>query len=87
MAKFKLAFGIHNHQPVGNFEAVFEWHTQVQDGQIGTVLLRKTFSLYTIGRLQNLEPRILEATTNSIQIILVVIGYQYFRWIHNRPPL
>jgi len=24
MAKFKLAFGIHNHQPVGNFEAVFE---------------------------------------------------------------
>jgi len=25
MAKFKLAFGIHNHQPVGNFEAVFEY--------------------------------------------------------------
>lgn len=24
MSKFKLAFGIHNHQPVGNFEAVFE---------------------------------------------------------------
>jgi alpha-amylase len=24
MTKFKLAFGIHNHQPVGNFEAVFE---------------------------------------------------------------
>ncbi len=24
MARFKLAFGIHNHQPVGNFEAVFE---------------------------------------------------------------
>ena len=24
MAKFTLAFGIHNHQPVGNFEAVFE---------------------------------------------------------------
>jgi alpha-amylase len=24
MAKFKLAFGIHNHQPVGNFEAVFD---------------------------------------------------------------
>jgi len=24
MAKFKLAFGIHNHQPVGNFTAVFE---------------------------------------------------------------
>ncbi len=24
MATFKLAFGIHNHQPVGNFEAVFE---------------------------------------------------------------
>ncbi len=24
MAKFKLAFGIHNHQPVGNFEMVFE---------------------------------------------------------------
>ncbi len=24
MAKFKLAFGIHNHQPVGNFQAVFE---------------------------------------------------------------
>ncbi|HOP06539.1 MAG TPA: DUF1926 domain-containing protein [candidate division Zixibacteria bacterium] len=24
MAKFKLAFGLHNHQPVGNFEAVFE---------------------------------------------------------------
>ena len=24
MGKFKLAFGIHNHQPVGNFEAVFE---------------------------------------------------------------
>ncbi|RME24250.1 MAG: alpha-amylase, partial [Candidatus Zixiibacteriota bacterium] len=23
MGKFKLAFGIHNHQPVGNFEAVF----------------------------------------------------------------
>lgn len=24
MGKFKLAFGIHNHQPVGNFTAVFE---------------------------------------------------------------
>jgi len=24
MSKFKLAFGIHNHQPVGNFKAVFE---------------------------------------------------------------
>ncbi len=24
MSKFKLAFGIHNHQPVGNFDAVFE---------------------------------------------------------------
>ena len=24
MSKFKLAFGIHNHQPVGNFSAVFE---------------------------------------------------------------
>ena len=24
MAKFKLAFGIHNHQPVGNFAAVFD---------------------------------------------------------------
>lgn len=24
MSKFKLAFGIHNHQPVGNFQAVFE---------------------------------------------------------------
>ena len=24
MEKFKLAFGIHNHQPVGNFAAVFE---------------------------------------------------------------
>ena len=24
MNKFKLAFGIHNHQPVGNFQAVFE---------------------------------------------------------------
>lgn len=24
MAKFKLAFGLHNHQPVGNFEAVFD---------------------------------------------------------------
>ncbi len=24
MAKFRLAFGLHNHQPVGNFEAVFE---------------------------------------------------------------
>jgi hypothetical protein len=24
MAKFRLAFGIHNHQPVGNFDAVFE---------------------------------------------------------------
>jgi hypothetical protein len=24
MGKFKLAFGLHNHQPVGNFEAVFE---------------------------------------------------------------
>ncbi len=24
MARFKLAFGIHNHQPVGNFSAVFE---------------------------------------------------------------
>lgn len=24
MSKFKLAFGIHNHQPIGNFEAVFE---------------------------------------------------------------
>ena len=24
MGKFKLAFGIHNHQPVGNFKAVFE---------------------------------------------------------------
>jgi alpha-amylase len=24
MAKFKLAFGLHNHQPVGNFEAVFQ---------------------------------------------------------------
>jgi len=24
MSKFKLAFGIHNHQPVGNFESVFE---------------------------------------------------------------
>ncbi len=24
MSKFKLAFGIHNHQPVGNFAAVFE---------------------------------------------------------------
>jgi alpha-amylase len=24
MTKFKLAFGIHNHQPVGNFAAVFE---------------------------------------------------------------
>jgi len=24
MGKFRLAFGIHNHQPVGNFEAVFE---------------------------------------------------------------
>ncbi|MBN1213329.1 MAG: DUF1926 domain-containing protein [candidate division Zixibacteria bacterium] len=24
MAKFKLAFGIHNHQPVGNFDAVFD---------------------------------------------------------------
>ncbi|MEE8576362.1 MAG: alpha-amylase/4-alpha-glucanotransferase domain-containing protein, partial [candidate division Zixibacteria bacterium] len=25
MGKFKLAFGIHNHQPVGNFNAVFEY--------------------------------------------------------------
>ncbi|MGH8016491.1 MAG: 4-alpha-glucanotransferase, partial [Candidatus Zixiibacteriota bacterium] len=24
MSKFKLAFGIHNHQPVGNFDFVFE---------------------------------------------------------------
>jgi len=24
MAKFKLAFGIHNHQPVGNFDSVFD---------------------------------------------------------------
>jgi alpha-amylase/alpha-mannosidase (GH57 family) len=24
MSRFKLAFGIHNHQPVGNFTAVFE---------------------------------------------------------------
>ncbi len=24
MSKFKLAFGIHNHQPVGNFQAVFD---------------------------------------------------------------
>ena len=24
MAKFRLAFGVHNHQPVGNFTAVFE---------------------------------------------------------------
>jgi hypothetical protein len=24
MAKFKLAFGIHNHQPVGNFDSVFQ---------------------------------------------------------------
>ena len=24
MARFKLAFGLHNHQPIGNFEAVFE---------------------------------------------------------------
>jgi len=24
MAKFRLAFGLHNHQPVGNFEAVFD---------------------------------------------------------------
>ncbi len=24
MGKFRLAFGIHNHQPVGNFDAVFE---------------------------------------------------------------
>lgn len=24
MGKFRLAFGIHNHQPIGNFEAVFE---------------------------------------------------------------
>jgi len=24
MAKFRLAFGLHNHQPVGNFQAVFE---------------------------------------------------------------
>ncbi|MEW5796268.1 MAG: alpha-amylase/4-alpha-glucanotransferase domain-containing protein [Candidatus Zixiibacteriota bacterium] len=24
MARFKLAFGIHNHQPVGNFTAIFE---------------------------------------------------------------
>jgi len=24
MSKFKLAFGIHNHQPVGNFDSVFE---------------------------------------------------------------
>jgi alpha-amylase/alpha-mannosidase (GH57 family) len=24
MGKFKLAFGIHNHQPVGNFDSVFQ---------------------------------------------------------------
>ncbi len=24
MAKFRLAFGLHNHQPVGNFQAIFE---------------------------------------------------------------
>ncbi|HWR82671.1 MAG TPA: alpha-amylase/4-alpha-glucanotransferase domain-containing protein [Candidatus Deferrimicrobium sp.] len=24
MAKFRLAFGVHNHQPVGNFQSVFE---------------------------------------------------------------
>jgi len=24
MAKFRLAFGLHNHQPIGNFQAVFE---------------------------------------------------------------
>ncbi len=24
MARFKLAFGLHNHQPIGNFDAVFE---------------------------------------------------------------
>lgn len=29
MAKFKLAFGVHNHQPIGNFTAVFdEAHTK-----------------------------------------------------------
>ena len=24
MQKFKLAIGIHNHQPIGNFDSVFE---------------------------------------------------------------
>ena len=32
MAKFKLAFGIHNHQPVGNFDHVFEYaHRQAYE--------------------------------------------------------
>ena len=25
MAKFRLAVGLHNHQPVGNFDHVFEY--------------------------------------------------------------
>jgi len=52
MAKFKLAFGLHNHQPVGNFEAVFEEaHQRAYLPFIETVAERENirFSLHQSG--------------------------------------
>lgn len=41
MSKFKLAFGIHNHQPVGNFDSVFE--TAHRDAYLPFLQLLKSY--------------------------------------------
>ncbi len=56
MSKFKLAFGIHNHQPVGNFEHVFESaHSQAYNPFLKLVSSHKNFrmSLHQSGILWN----------------------------------
>jgi len=56
MSKFKLAFGIHNHQPVGNFEHVFESaHSQAYFPFLKLVSSHKNFrmSLHQSGILWN----------------------------------
>ncbi len=46
MSKFKLAFGIHNHQPVGNFEQVFQQaHQQAYGPFLKLVSSHKNFRM------------------------------------------
>src|SRR3990172_9701102 len=56
MSKLKLAFGIHNHQPVGNFDFVFEQaHRQAYAPFLKLISQHKNFrmSLHQSGILWN----------------------------------